>query len=71
MIDRAVLIQRLAEAEEAYHQLSMGKSIVELKDSNGETVKYGQASARQLGMYIATLRAQLGCGGSRPMEVWF
>ncbi len=71
MTDIEVLKQRLAEAEEAQHQLAMGRSVVELKDSNGETVKYNQASMRQLGMYIQTLRAQIGCGGSRPMEVWF
>ena len=51
-----------------------GTSVVELRDQNGETIKYGASSRSALAAYINDLKTQLGliCPGSRgPMKVWF
>lgn len=62
---------RLKEAEAAYHQLMMGQQIVMIRDSNGEQVQYGNASASRLMAYIMQLKAQLGITPvSGPMRVW-
>lgn len=67
-----LLRQRLADAEEAYHQLATGRAVVELRDSNGETIKYSQASIRLLTTYIASLKRQLGMEETLgPMGVCF
>lgn len=66
------LQQRLAEAERAYHALMTGKTVVEFRDSNGENLKYNQSSMRSLGMYIESLKRQLGLGsGLGPMGATF
>lgn len=67
----ATLQERLDEAEAAYHDLAIGKSVVELRDSNNETVRYNIASISRLAAYIADLKRQLGVacstGPMRPM----
>ena len=40
---------RLAEAEAAYHELSIGKSPVEFRDQNGEQLTYNRASLPPIG----------------------
>jgi len=67
------LQERLQEAEQAFHDLSIGKAVAELRDSNGETVRYTQASRANLSSYIADLRSQIaGCYDSlRPMRPMF
>ena len=68
---RAVLTQRLAEAEQAYHDLSIGRTAVEFHDQNGEKVIYNKNSIRSLLGYINTLKQQLGLNsGSGPLNVW-
>jgi hypothetical protein len=54
-----VLIQRLAEAETAYHQLITGDKPVELRDSNGESIRYTMADKGKLKNYIAELKAEI------------
>ncbi len=61
-----LLRERLAEAQDAYHQLALGRSVVEVRDSNGEMVKYSQASIRLLTTYIASLERQLGLSAVLP-----
>ena len=51
---------KLAEAESAYHDLMVGRSVVELRDQNGELVRYTPASAVRLLAYIQSLKQQLG-----------
>lgn len=67
----ATLQERLDEAENIYHDLMVGKSVVELRDSNGELVRYTQASAGRLAAYIQDLKRQLDqttdLGPMRPM----
>lgn len=71
-MDIAILKLRLIEAEEAYHQLSMGKRVVRFVDSNGETVEYHSGSASQLSAYIAELRRAIaGSASSAPLTVFF
>lgn len=65
---------KLAEAESAYHDLMVGRSVVELRDQNGELVRYTPASAVRLLAYIQSLKQQLGLlpGGSLgPARAWF
>lgn len=54
------LQKRLDEAEAAYHSLAIGQGIAELRDQNGETIRYTQASRHALWSYILRLRAELG-----------
>ena len=69
----AVTYVQLQEARTAYHALMTGQSIVEFRDQNGETVKYGQANANKLAIYIQQLEQQLGqtTAPRGPMEPWF
>lgn len=65
---------RLAEAEDAYHALMTGQSVAELKDQNGEAIRYTPASAPRLLAYITSLKQQLGLitpGSLGPARGWF
>jgi hypothetical protein len=55
----ATLQERLDEAETAYHELCIGKALVQFHDSNGETVQYNQANRAALAAYIADLKRQI------------
>ena len=65
------LATQLAEAEAAYHALMVGQSVAELRDSNGELIRYTPASAARLLGYIMSLKQQLGmnpaAGPARPV----
>ena len=66
------LQQCLTEAETAYHKLLTGRSAVEFRDRNGETVRYSAANRGALAAYIESLKAQLGLGlPGGPMRVFF
>ena len=70
----ADLETRLAEAEQAYHDLMTGQSAAELKDSNGETIRYTPANASRLLGYITSLKSQLGLltpGSMAPGRAWY
>lgn len=49
---------RLEEAEEAYQALVSGQLIAELRDQNGEVVRYGRPNITALRALIADLRRQ-------------
>lgn len=49
----------LVEAENAYHALQTGASVVEAQDSNGERVRYTSANASRLKAYIEDLKLQI------------
>lgn len=51
------LSEQLALAKQAYHQLMIGGQPVEVRDSNGESVRYTPANAGRLKTYIAELEA--------------
>ena len=65
--------QLLAEAKEAYHQLMTGRSVVQVRDQNGETIQYTPISASRLQDYITQLEDQLNPRSrvNRPMRPWF
>jgi len=52
----ATLAEQLREAEEALHDLAIGKSVAECRDSNGEMVRYTMASRPALLAHIAHLK---------------
>lgn len=53
------LKSRLAEAEEAYHQLMIGAREVSVNIGNFGSVTYNQASRTSLETYIANLKLQI------------
>lgn len=53
------LKSRLAEAEEAYHQLMIGAREVSVNIGNFGSVTYNQASLTNLETYIANLKSQI------------
>lgn len=61
---------RLSEAEDAFHKLSLGTSVVEIRDSNGESVRYTSTDKSTLASYIGSLKAQLGLTNARYGNVW-
>lgn len=58
---------RLDEAEQAYHALMTGSSVAELRDHNGELVRYTPANAVRLAAYIQSLKFQLGLASRSAM----
>lgn len=63
----ATLQERLTEAEAAYHDLLIGKAAVEVRDANGETIRYSSANAGRLAAYIADLKRQINGTRTGPM----
>ncbi len=49
----------LREAKAAYHRLMVGALAVEVRDANGESIRYTNANASRLRAYIAELEAEL------------
>lgn len=52
--------ERLDEARAALHQLAIGKSVVSVQDSNGESVSFGRTNINALRAYIRDLDAEVG-----------
>ncbi len=59
MTDTAVLTTRLAEAEDALHQLTIGGGTASVK-YDGREVAYTKANMNDLKIYIRSLKEQLG-----------
>lgn len=70
---QSTIAQLLSEAREAYHLLMTGRSVVMVKDQNGETVQYTQVNANKLQDYITSLEDKLNPHSrvNRPMRPWF
>lgn len=63
------LQERLTEAEAAYHTLQIGGGVAEVRDSNGESVRYTQANASRLRAYIMELKAQIAAeAAGKPQQ---
>lgn len=63
MADRATLQARLDEAEEALHQLTVGRRTKAFTHAAGDVsrnIAWTEATAPQLREYIADLRRQIG-----------
>ena len=66
------IAELLTDARTAYHRLMTGTSVVEVRDQNGETIRYQVANAAALLAYIQRLEQQLS--GNRyggPMQFIF
>lgn len=63
----ATLAERLTEAEAAYHDLAIGKAVVEVRDANGETVRYTAPNLGRLAAYIQDLKNQINSTASGPL----
>ena len=63
-------MEMLQQAEKAYHDLMLGKSVAEVRDGNGEMIRYTAANRGALASYISELRRQLGVTTVGPLTVW-
>lgn len=68
MATKEVLQARLDAAEEALHQLMIGKKQVEI-EYDGHRVKYTQAKSGELRNYIIQLKTQLGQSSGRSKAI--
>lgn len=62
----------LREAEDAYHEIQLGRGVRTLVDQNGERIEYQTANLPRLAAYIHQLKRELGLvsvGG--PARVFF
>lgn len=66
-MDIETLRTRLAEAEEAYHQLMIGAKEVSVNVGNFGSVTYNQTSRAALEAYIADLKAKLAEAEGSPV----
>lgn len=62
------LQQRIEEAENALHELSLGKRVVKIS-RNGKSLEFNQANVSDLRRYITEMKNQLGGTRRRPMGV--
>ena len=73
----SVLKSRLADAEDALHNLETGQRVSVFVDQNGERVEYQAANSSKLRTYIAELNRRInaatrrGQALNRPMKVYF
>lgn len=63
--------QMLDEARNAYHRLMTQGGVIEVRDQNGEMVRYSAMNSARLAAYIAELERKLGGMAPSPMKVWF
>lgn len=56
----------LAEAKVAYAALMMGKAAVEVRDSDGSSIRYTTANATRLKLWIKELEAEIA--GTSPVQ---
>lgn len=65
------LQEMLNEARAAYHALMTTGSVLEVRDQNGELVRYSRVDASKLLAYIKSLEFQLTGHTSRPLRPIF
>ena len=70
MANQTELRARLAEAEAAVHEVTLGLRVLTVA-YEGKSLTYSRTNAAALHAYIADLKGQLGMGGRRPMGVQF
>jgi len=62
---------RLTEAENALHEVMMGKSVRTIVDQSGERIEFSPTNTSRLSAYIEGLKRQLGLLSiSGPMRVY-
>ncbi len=62
------LQERIAEAEQALHQLQIGKAVAKIS-RGGKTVEFTQANVSQLQTYLNQMKAEQAGSRRRPMRV--
>lgn len=67
---------RLSEAETALHNVLIGKGVAEVRDFNGELVRYNKVETSALRAYIKELRDQIyvllgNVSTTGPMRIYF
>ncbi len=62
---------RLAQAEEALHNLVTGKMARVIVDQNGERVEFTMTNTAQLQAYIDSLRGTSAVGTRKPLGFFF
>lgn len=62
--------ERLSEAREALHRLSLGDQVVEVRDQSGESIRYFPTTQKALERYIASLEREVA-GRQRPLSIHF
>ena len=67
----ATLAERLREAENALHDLLLGQQAVEVRDSNGEAVRFTPAKREDLRRYIRQLTDEIGGVQKRAFTIHF
>lgn len=73
----ATTADQLLEAKAALHALLTGQSVVEVRDSSGDSVRYTMARVADLRAYISELETRLAgetgstAGARRPMRMQF
>lgn len=65
------LQERIDQAKLAYHQLMVGESVIEVRDQNGETIRYSRVDANKLLAYIRSLEFELNGKIGRPLKTLF
>lgn len=63
---------RLAQAQEALHNLATGRMARVIVDQNGERVEFTMTTMSQLQAYVASLAAgETGATARKPLGFWF
>ena len=62
------LNDKLNEAEDALHELSLGKRVVSIS-RNGKALTFSAANRVDLELYIARLKSQISTSSRRPMGI--
>ena len=63
------LQERIAEAEQALHQLQIGKAVAKIS-RGGKTLEFTQANVSQLQTYLNQMKAEQAGQRRRPMGVY-
>ena len=64
----------LTDAQDAYAKLLRGEQVMELRDQNGETIKFTRADVGRLAGYIENLKREASTdpiGNRGPMRMVF
>lgn len=62
------LDEKISEAEDALHELSLGRRVVSLS-RNGKAMTYTATNRVDLELYIARLKSQKNTSSRRPMGI--
>lgn len=54
-----ILQTKLSDAQDAYHEIQLGRGVREIKDQNGEAVVYNAANLNKLKAYMNELEVQI------------